>query len=953
MLPPKKQWVTVDHTGADATDAFSDNTTAQWKSGPATEPWIQADLGEPCVLGGFELTWGSWPASQYHLDTSLDGSTWTTVFSAPFGEGAMDVWSFPAHQARYVRLMATDFNNGQGIAVKRLDLLPPDLAPRTLNPAHRAALDGDYGTCAVVAAGGELVIDLRRTREGMGMRIDWGDRWAPHFSMHVSADGSEWVETGRIGTGSGGYDSYWFPNRHVRYFKLAVHEAPSGGAQVKEIKLRISGKDKTPLGPYEAAAAQRRLGLYPTSLRMRQIYWTVIGARNDFDEVLFDEYGNLEPKLGGPQLMPYLLVDGELVGPLDSEAVHHSLAGGSLPVPTVSWRAAGISVQASAAVDPKPKSPVALTYRLQDVPPGKDVKFVLALRPIQINPIWQHGGHAPVRRLTATPDTMLVDGRPFVIAATRAEQSVVTEFQEGDVVDCLIGRMKPVTVEASEQGTLSAAWVFDIDMTRPEHVFEFWVPLDDDEPLPQADPQQYISTAHQHWRAALGPRRIELGDAELAETAEAQIGYVLVNQGEQCLQPGPRNYDRTWIRDGQCQALALMQAGLLGEAQRYIEWYGERVPESGAVPPIMWGDGSHYDGYGADIEFDAQGQFVFAATECYRYTRDKEYLGRIWPVVKKCLSFLHELRERTMRDNPPESRFHGLLAPSISHEGYSKPTHSSWDDFWGLRGWADGAFLAQEVGDSETAAWCTEQRGLLADSTKRALGMTMQQAGIDRIPSSADNADPDPTSTAIAFFPCDAADALPEEGLKPTYDGEIANIRAKNADRIKEMTTPYEMRCTNAFLGLGRVDEAHELLDYFMSWRRPRGWKLWAEVIVGDERFAQYIGDMPHTWIGAELYTIVRRCVAREVDGGLEFLSWAKTAWVEGHGVRLRSLPTHFGPVDFSAVLADGHLKVTWEGQDWQAPPAWVRVRVPQGTSSVTVDGQAVDITDGFIDLPV
>lgn len=231
--------------------------------------------------------------------------------------------------------------------------------------------------------------------------------------------------------------------------------------------------------------------------------------------------------------------------------------------------------------------------------------------------------------------------------------------------------------------------------------------------------------------------------------------------------------------------------------------------------------------------------------------------------------------------------------------------------------------------------------------------MTMQQAGIDRIPSSADNADPDPTSTAIAFFPCDAADALPEEGLKPTYDGEIANIRAKNADRIKEMTTPYEMRCTNAFLGLGRIDEAHELLDYFLSWRRPRGWKLWAEVIVGDERFAQYIGDMPHTWIGAELYTIVRRCVAREVDGGLEFLSWAKKAWVERHGVRLRSLPTHFGPVNFSAVLADGFMRVTWGRQAWSAKPESVRVKVPQGVSAVQVDGVSATISGGFVTLSV
>ena len=35
----------------------------------------------------------------------------------------------------------------------------------------------------------------------------------------------------------------------------------------------------------------------------------------------------------------------------------------------------------------------------------------------------------------------------------------------------------------------------------------------------------------------------------------------------------------------------------------------------------------------------------------------------------------------------PETRFHGLLAPSISHEGYSKPSYSYWDDYFALSAW--------------------------------------------------------------------------------------------------------------------------------------------------------------------------------------------------------------------------------------------------------------------------
>ncbi|WP_163047500.1 hypothetical protein, partial [Acinetobacter nosocomialis] len=60
-------------------------------------------------------------------------------------------------------------------------------------------------------------------------------------------------------------------------------------------------------------------------------------------------------------------------------------------------------------------------------------------------------------------------------------------------------------------------------------------------------------------------------------------------------------------------------------------------------------------------------------------------------------------------DQPAPKRFAGILAPSISHEGYPSPTHSYWDDYWGLKGWHDGAWLAESLGYHETARWAREQ----------------------------------------------------------------------------------------------------------------------------------------------------------------------------------------------------------------------------------------------------
>ena len=81
----------------------------------------------------------------------------------------------------------------------------------------------------------------------------------------------------------------------------------------------------------------------------------------------------------------------------------------------------------------------------------------------------------------------------------------------------------------------------------------------------------------QDWRAKIGPRKITVGDKEVSDTVEAQTAFILVNSTEFAFKPGPRNYDRTWIRDGSAQALALLWAGLVEEAKAYVVWYAKRI----------------------------------------------------------------------------------------------------------------------------------------------------------------------------------------------------------------------------------------------------------------------------------------------------------------------------------------------------------------------------------------
>ena len=119
--------------------------------------------------------------------------------------------------------------------------------------------------------------------------------------------------------------------------------------------------------------------------------------------------------------------------------------------------------------------------------------------------------------------------------------------------------------------------------------------------------------------------------------------------------------------------------------------------------------------------------------------------------------------------------------------------------------------------------------------------------------------------------------------------------------------------------------------------RRPRGWRSWAEVVWSDSRAPEYLGDMPHTWIGAEFSTAVRRMLVREDEGTLELFHAVPAAWWEGEGITLRELPTKFGALNLTARR--GPSKVTIEMSLSGPAPERISVRVP-GAKRAVADGR-------------
>jgi len=946
-VPRKRQWRVAASNG-DPQRAVDDSYATAWTAEAAERPWLKIDLGEVATLGGLEVYWGETAPAKYRFASSLDGEAWTDFCRTRHGEGGQDVFAFPPVEARFVRWTSDDSPAERGPEIVEINLYAPGEAASVREAGRLAALG--HGVVKV-PAGESITVDFGAARSPLGALIEWGDAYGTVFSTHLSDDGETFREMGRIETGDGGTDSFWWRSTTSRYFRLTVHKASApDGAVVNELKLRILNKDRMPIGRLERAAQSGRGELYPQSLLGRQVYWTALGEFDQGEQALIDEYGDLEPRRGSPQITPLVRLGGALNGAPGCASVSHELAEGSLPIASVVWSAQDMELRTTAFAH---SGQALAEHRLANRGGvARQGALVLAVRPVQINPYWQHGGHATISAVAVGGGRMWVNDRLYAAFSREPDAVSVADFDDGDVVR-LIGAKPRDTARSlrSASGLVSAACEFAFSLQPGESMsVSISAPMRDTV-VPRADVafDAVRDNVRRAWREKIGPRRIVVGDREVSDTLEAQIALILVNATRFAFKPGPRNYDRTWIRDGASQALALLWAGLIDEAKRYVLWYAERIYANGLVPPILNVDGTVNRGYGADIEFDAQGEFVGIAADVYRASKDRAFLDAVFEPVVRATRFIEALCAQTDALHGSETRFRGLLAPSISHEGYSKPSYSYWDDYFALSAWRNCEYLALEIGDREIAAHAKARGKAFAASLTRSIRMTAAEMGTNLIPGSADREDVDPTSTSIAFEPCRVEDALPSELIASTYDRAAARLAAISAPGFEGNYSPYELRNINAFVSLGRFEDAFRLLAKMLDSRRPRGWRFWAEVVWGDMRAPDYIGDMPHPWIAAEFVTAIRRMLLRENGCTLELFRGAPDAWWDNDGVTLRDLPTAFGAVNLRARR--GRFQATVDLALSGPAPERITFRYA-GAKQARADGKPCDIQGDMILAP-
>ncbi|MCX7847103.1 MAG: discoidin domain-containing protein [bacterium] len=932
--------------------AIDGNLATRWSSDWRDNEWWQFSFDHPQPLAGLHIIWENAFAEIYHIRCSDDASNWFTVASVRDGDGGTDVLFFTPITTRHVRILCEQRGTGWGNSIWEVSFIAPESAPRlTASSTHpptipTAALDGSPHTLwRAAATQAWLSISFPQPQPLSGIAIHWACSNVTFCCLQLT-NSVAWSPLLPWQTTPGALSYLTWPPMTASALRIlcATRRTPPA---IAEIELLTDATPLSPLRRFTLFARAARPGFFPLWLSRQQEFWTITGSPAHPEEALLGETGAVEPRKNRPALLPILAENSRILTFADLPRAHHLLPPG-LPLPSVSWGSPRPLLSVSLAASGNATASWArASYRLANHRNSPaSLQLALFVRPLQLNPVWQKGGFAPIYtaawHLLGPHVALSLNDEVYLICRRTDLAGVHTYLAADDDVPRVLTSPHHLTEQQiiSPEGLACAALVFSAKLpplsSRTYHV---WFPLQTETNMLLPPPPPPGRTLAAHWQTLTHPRALSFPDKTLNAFIRANLAYIHLTHDRALFKPGPRNYNHAWMRDGALTSLALLRYGQPEPVRAFLLAYTNFIAPNGWVPFLILenntpaGLSTNLHG-GEGQEYDSQGQFIATVYNYFAYTRDQALARALYPTVRAAADFIRALRRARMTDpyrtNATLRPYYGILPHSNSHEGYFPARHSYWDDFWAIRGLHDAATLASLLGYTNDAAWLRAEAADLRHCVLASLTSVMTRAGLTTIPGCVELADFDPTSTSIALTACDLADFLPLPALTNTF----ARYRQIITPRIEHATpdgfTPYEARNAEVFVRLGQREHALALLRHLITHStRPPHWLHLAEVVHADPRKPAYIGDMPHTWVAADVLNALRSLVAYEQRHQLVLGAGLDPLWLQ-HGLAFTNVPTPFGHVSYLARLHNRKLSLRVWGT--AAPPAGF-VFVPPSTS--------------------
>ena len=207
-----------------ASAAVDGNPGTRWSSAFSDPQWLQVDLGGTASISQVVLQWETAYATAFQIQTSPDGTTWTTIYSTTTGAGGTQTLNITG-TGRYVRMYGTARATQWGYSLWEFQvygtmgassscgatdaaLNQPATASSTENASFpaSAAVDGNTGTrwSSAFSDPQWLQVDLGSSQTICQVSLDWETAYATAFQIQTSPDGTTWTTIYSTTTGTGG-----------------------------------------------------------------------------------------------------------------------------------------------------------------------------------------------------------------------------------------------------------------------------------------------------------------------------------------------------------------------------------------------------------------------------------------------------------------------------------------------------------------------------------------------------------------------------------------------------------------------------------------------------------------------------------------------------------------------------------------------------------------------------
>jgi hypothetical protein len=255
----------VEGAGTPASAAVDGDAGTRWSSQFSDPQWLQVDLGAPASITQVVLQWESAYATAFQVQTSADGSGWTSIYSTTTGTGGTQTLNITG-TGRYVRMYGTARIGGYGYSLFEFQVYgsiggsgPCGTANAAQGQPATASSSEGAGTPASAAVDGStttrwssqfsdpqwIQVDLGSAGSVCQVVLNWEAAYATAFQIQVSPDASSWTSIYSTTTGTGGVQTLNVSGsgRYIRVYGTA--RATPYGYSLWEFTVHTGGASPT------------------------------------------------------------------------------------------------------------------------------------------------------------------------------------------------------------------------------------------------------------------------------------------------------------------------------------------------------------------------------------------------------------------------------------------------------------------------------------------------------------------------------------------------------------------------------------------------------------------------------------------------------------------------------------------------------------------------------------